>query len=299
MVTQNINLPELIERFGSEEKCHAYLESVRWPNGVLCPRCDSNKISRIHKRHQFDCDLCRYQFSVRVGTIFHDSKLPLWKWMLATYMITQSKKGISSNQLKRMLGVSYKSAWFLSHRVRAAMGATHGSSPTLRGIVEVDETFVGGRVRGKGLGYKGNKAIVIGAVQRGGNIRLGVIKDRTKKSIHEFIKTHVDDETEAIFTDEHRSYGGIADHNTMHKTVKHAQNEWVVGDVHTNSVENVWSLLKRSINGTYHKLSIKHLPAYLEEIAFRFNNRENDYLFRDTVRALLSADQLQYRDLVA
>lgn len=298
MPTKNIDLPSLIEKFGSEDKCHAYLERLRWPDGVRCPRCQSEKISRIHTRRMYECDSCRYQFSVRVGTIFHDSKLPIWKWMLAVYMITQSKKGISSNQLKRMLGVSYKTAWYLTHRIRAAMAQTQGNS-MLSGIVEVDETFVGGKVRGRGMGYKGNKAIVIGAVQRGGKIRLGVIKDRSKKSMHAFIEKHVDDDTEAIFTDEHHSYKGIADDNTMHKTVNHSQNEWVVGDVHTNSIENVWSLLKRSINGTYHKLSIKHLPAYLQELSFRFNNRDNDYLFRDTILALIHANQLQYKKLVA
>jgi transposase-like protein len=138
-----VDLPRLIERFGSEDKCRAYLEELRWPDGVKCPRCDSDKISRIKTRNQFDCDGCRYQFSVRVGTVFQDSKLPLWKWFLAVYMIGEAKKGVSANQLKRMLGVSYKTAWFLCHRIRSAM--TDESGKLLTGIVEADETYVGGK----------------------------------------------------------------------------------------------------------------------------------------------------------
>src|SRR4051794_7600774 len=175
------NLPELIEQFGSEDKCHAYLEELRWPDGVKCPRCESKKISRITKRRQFDCDGCRYQFSVRVGTLFHDSKLPLWKWFLAVYMMGESKKGVSANQLKRMLGVSYKTAWYLCHRIRRAM--LDDGAELLDGIVEVDETWVGGRLRFKGGGagsgkngpvpgsdWRSNKTVVLGAVSRGGEV---------------------------------------------------------------------------------------------------------------------------------
>src|SRR3954447_19192981 len=140
---QDIDLPTLIAEYGSEDKCRAYLEALRWPDGVRCPRCDGPTISRIEKRGQFDCDSCRYQFSVTAGTIFHDSHLPLWKWFLAVYVIGESKKGISSNQLKRMLGVSYKTAWYLTHRIRAAM--VDDGLDMLMGIVEADETWISGR----------------------------------------------------------------------------------------------------------------------------------------------------------
>lgn len=297
MPTANLDLPGLIERFGSEDKCHSYLERLRWPDGLRCPRCESDSISRIHERRQFECNACRYQFSVRVGTIFEDSKLPLWKWFLATYMICQSKKGISSKQLERMLGISYKTAWYLSHRIRASM--REEGAELLQGIVEVDETYVGGEVKGKGRGYRGNKSIVIGAIQRGGNVRFAVIPSRSRVELHKFIDEKVDDKTEAIFTDDWEAYKGIADEDTIHETVNHRRKEWVVGQVHTNTIESVWSLLSRSVIGTYHKLSKKHLPAYLEEVAFRFNNRENPYLFRDTVKRLIGADVLRYRELVA
>ena len=297
------NLPELIERFGSEDKCHAYLEEIRWPDGVKCPRCDSDKISRIAKRRQFDCDACRYQFSVRVGTLFHDSKLPLWKWFLAVYMMGESKKGVSANQLKRMLGVSYKTAWYLCHRIRAAMHDE--SAPLLRGIVEADETYVGGKATGfanrreAARHRRDNKTVVLGAVERGGRVRLRVAPDASSESVKGFLADVVADDAEAIYTDAHRSYRGIADHNTRHEWVDHSRDEWVRGHVHTNTVESVWSLFDRSVIGAYHKLSVKHLPAYLDEAAFRWNNRENPFWFRDTILRLVEGDTLTFAELTA
>jgi transposase-like protein len=290
------NLVKLIERFGSEDRCHEYLEELRWPNGIHCPRCDGTTISRIQKRRQFDCDSCRYQFSVRVGTLFEKSHLPLWKWFLAVYLMCESKKGMSSKQLQRTLGVSYKTAWYLTHRIRDAMG--DDEQPLLRGIVEVDETLLGGKRRGVGSGFRDNKAVIVGAVERGGQIRLKVLPNARRGHIHGFIKQHVAGEAEAIFTDELASYKGIADDDTRHETIVHSDDEWVRGDVHTNTVESVWSLFKRSVVGSYHALSFKHLPAYLDEIEFRFNNRHNPFLFRDTLLVLLSGDPLPYRSLV-
>src|SRR5579864_4249208 len=138
----HLDICQLIDQFGSEERCFAYLEKLRWPEGVTCPRCLSQKISRIETRDTFDCDNCRYQFSVRVDTIFHDSHLPLWKWFLAVYMMIQAKKGVSANQLKRTLGVSYKTAWYLCHRIRKAVEETNREM--LKGTVECDETYIGG-----------------------------------------------------------------------------------------------------------------------------------------------------------
>jgi transposase-like protein len=303
VTTQAIDLPKLIERFGSEDKCHAYLEELRWPDGVKCPRCDSDKISRIVKRRQFDCDSCRYQFSVRVGTLFHDSKLPLWKWFLAVYMMGESKKGISANQLMRMLGVSYKTAWYLCHRVRAAM--VDESGDMLSGIVEADETYVGGKAGGfrdrrdAAQHRRDNKTVVLGAVERGGKVRLRVAPDATKESIQGFLKDVVADDAEAIYTDSNRAYRGIADDDTRHEWVNHSRDEWVRGQIHTNTVESVWSLFDRSVIGAYHKLSVKHLPAYLDEAAFRWNNRDNRFLFRDTILRLIEGDALTYKELVA
>jgi transposase-like protein len=293
--THEMNLVKLVEQFGSDEKCRQYLEALRWPSGVVCPRCESKKVSRSYKREQFVCDTCSYNFSVTAGTIFHDTKLPLTKWFMAVYLMQESKKGISANQMKRTLGVSYKTAWYLCHRIRAAV--QEASPFKLKGIVEVDETYVGGKVRGIGHGYVGNKAIVVGAVQRGGKIVLKVAPDNGRKTLHGFIRQNTEDGTEAIYTDEWAAYKGIADENTRHEAVNHKAEEWVRGDVHTNSVENVWSLLKRSIVGSFHKLSLKHLDAYLDELEWRFNNRENPYLFRDTLLRLLSSENLEYKEL--
>jgi transposase-like protein len=300
-----MNLPELIERFGSEDRCHQFLEELRWPEGVECPRCQSKKISRIKARRQFDCDGCRYQYSVRVGTLFHDSKLPLWKWFLAVYVMGESKKGVSANQLKRMLGVSYKTAWYLCHRIRAAMHDESGE--LLRGIVEADETYIGGKTR-PGTYKTGreakqhrldNKTVVLGAVQRGGRVRLRMAPDASSESVKGFLKDVVHDDAEAIYTDAHRSYRGVGDHNTRHEYVDHSKDEWVRGQIHTNTVESVWSLFDRSVIGAYHKLSVKHLPAYLDEAAFRWNNRSNPYWFRDTILALVEGDTLTFEALTA
>jgi transposase-like protein len=295
---QEINLISLIDRFHDEDKCRRYLEGLRWPDGLECPRCGGKIISRIKTRHQLDCDSCRYRYSVTAGTIFHDSHLPLWKWFVAVYLIVESKKGISANQLKRTIGTTYKTAWYLSHRIRAALNEV--DAQLLKERVEVDETFVGGRMEGQGRGYKGNKTVVVGAMQRGGNICLQVVRGTDRETLHGFIRESTAGDTEAIYTDEWPAYKGIADKDTEHKTVKHRDKEYVAeGDIHTNSIENVWSLLKRSIIGSYHQVSAKHLDAYLDELEFRFNNRENPFMFRDAMLKLVVADNLPYAKLIA
>jgi transposase-like protein len=296
----DINLVNLIERFGSDEKCRAHLTELRWPNGVTCPRCESASVSYIVKREQYDCNApaCRHQFSVTSGTIFHDSHLPLWKWFLAIYLMIESKKGISACQIQRTIKVAYKTAWFLCHRIRAAMREV--SIEQLRGIVEIDETYLGGTIHGKGIGYKRNKIVVAGALQRGGNIRLKVISNQgraSKADLWKFVKETTAPDTEAIYTDGHHAYHGIGDADTRHETVNHTADEWVRGDVHTNGVEGVWGLLKRSVVGTYHQLSFKHLDAYLDELEHRYNNRKNKFLFRDTLLKLVKAEKLPYAEL--
>jgi transposase-like protein len=213
------------------------------------------------------------------------------------YLMIESKKGISANQVKRTIGVSYKTAWYLCHRIRSAM--SDGTPNLLKGIVEVDETLVGGKRKNVGHGFKGNKTIVIGASQRGGETRLQVIDSVDRKALHQFIKENIAPDTEAIYTDEWPAYQGIADEDTRHETVNHSAEEWVRGDVHTNSVEGIWSLLKRSIVGSYHKVSVKHLDAYLNELEWRFNNRSNEYLFRDTLLKLIASSNLEYRELIS
>ena len=292
----DVDILTLAERFHSDDKCRAYLEALRWPEGVRCPRCQSDKVSRIWERSQYDCDSCRYQFSVTAGTIFHDSHLPLTKWFIAIYLMGESKKSMSANQIKRTLRISYKTAWYLCHRIRAAV---KDANPTLlKGIVEVDETWVGGVKRGFGRAYTGNKALVVGATERKGGVRLMMAKKADRKTLHGFIKTHTDPATERIMTDEREGYKGIADHDTTHETVKHSAKEYVRGDVYTNTIEGAFSLFKRSVVGAYHHISHKHLPAYLDEFEFRYDNRKNPYWFRDTLLKLLSVENLPFKSLV-
>src|SRR4051812_32476633 len=231
-VKGDMNLVKLIEDFGSEDKCREFLRDIRWPDGVHCPRCDSDSVSVIAKRNQWDCNKCRYQFSVKAGTLFNDSHLPLWKWFLAIYLVCESKKGISANQLKRTLNVSYKTAWYLCHRIRAAMG--DDDAPLLKGIVEVDETYVGGKVHTPGataheaaIRGRQNKSVVMGAIERGGKLRARVVPDATAGSVRRFLDETVAPDTEAIYTDSWRAYRGIADEDTRHEWVNHAAEEWV------------------------------------------------------------------------
>jgi transposase-like protein len=295
-----MNLADLVEQFGSNDRCREYLEHLRWPDGVECPKCESKSISRINTRNQFDCNACRNRFSVTAGTILHDSHLALWKWFAAVYLMCESKKGLSALQLKRMLKIgSYETAWYLQHRIRSAMG--DGEQRPLVGIIEADETWHGGKRSGHGSGpyASGNKTTVVGAVERGGEIRLRMVAGRDRGTISRFLGEVVDDKAQAIYTDNWVGYKGIGDHDTRHASVNHSGREWVRGDVHTNTVENVWSLFKRSVIGSYHQVSVKHLPAYLDELEWRHNNRDNPFLFRDTLLKLVESDTLTFEQLTA
>lgn len=295
---QPASLIDVVHRFGSEDICRDYLEKLRWLDGKpVCPKCGATSVSHISTRHQYDCNVCRARFSVTSGTIFDNTKLPLWKWFAGIYLMLESKKSMSANQLKRTLTTTYKTAWFLCHRVREAMRDV--ASARLSGVIEIDETWVGGRQRGVGKGQSTNKTAVIGAVERDGKIRLQVIHARDRRTLHGWIRKNVADETEAIYTDDWPPYAGIGDDDTRHETVNHSAKEWVRGLVHTNSVENIWSLLKRSIVGAFHKVSVKHLERYLDELEFRFNNRHNQHAFRDIMKRLLLKEALRYQRLTA
>ena len=299
-MADSLNLIHLIDRFQTDDKCRDYLELLRWPDGkVECPHCGCDNVSELRSRPQWDCAACRYQFSVTAGTVMHDSHLPLRKWLIATYLMMESKKSISANQMMRTLGIgSYRTAWHLCHRIREAMGNDPFDGPTLFGIIEVDETLMGGKRKNVGRGYRKNKIWVAGALQRGGKVRLERIPDVTKRTLHSFVNRNVKDEAEAIYTDEWKGYLGIEDDDKRHETANQSEEEWIVGDVHTNGIEGVWSLFKRSIVGALHQISKKHLDRYIEEMEWRFNNRNNPHMFRDTVRRILKTDPLRYRELV-
>jgi transposase-like protein len=294
-----IDLCKLIEEFGSEDKCRTYLEMLRWHDDVKCPKCGSDKISRIRDRHQFDCDSCRYQFSVTAGTAFHDTHLPLWKWFLAAYVLCESRKGVSANQIKRMLGVSYKTAWYLMHRIRAAMKEVNPLP--LAGTVEMDETYVGGKKHGACIRGRGaQKEVVIGIRQRGGDLRFFHAANANSRTLTKYIQEHISGDVDVIVTDDFAAYPPAIKKSDIpysrHKSISHSSRKYVEGDVHTNTVE---SLLKRGIIGTWHRVSAKHLAAYLDEMCFRFNNRKNPYLFRDTMLRLLASPNVEYKELTA
>ncbi len=276
-------LTEAVVYFSNPDNCLNYLVARRWPNGVVCPTCGSTNVGFVASRRVWQCKLRhkKAQFSVKLGTIFEDSPLGLEKWLPAMWMMASNRNGISSWELHRALAVTQKTAWFMLHRIRLAMqDERHGGK--LGGEVEVDETFIGGKARnmhkdrkrraleGKGGGTVG-KVGVQGMLERGGKIRTAVIEDCTAYELVPNIRANVEDGTQ-VYTDELRAYFGLQAHYT-HDVINHAV-EYVVGNVHTNGLENFWSLLKRGLNGTYVSVEPFHLFRYVDEQAFRYNNRK-------------------------
>jgi transposase-like protein len=296
MVDRKMNLSRLMVDFDTDAECRAVLEELRWPDGVTCLRCNSASISRITTRKQYDCNACRYRFSVTTGTVFNDSHLALPKWFMAVLLMCEAKKGISANQMKRTLGVAHKTAWYLCHRIRKAM--TEVDPRQLGGTVEVDETYIGGKVRGTGQ-WRNRKAMVLGALQRDGRIMMRTGKRQTSAELKAFVREVVANGAARIITDEHRGYHGIGDDDTIHETVNHSREEYVRGDVHTNSIEGAFGLFKRSLVGSFHQVSHKHLDRYLDEFEFKYNNRKNTHLFRDTLTRLVQAEAMPYEQLTA
>jgi transposase-like protein len=295
-----MTLIDLCQVFSTDERCRELLERLRWPNGAECPRCKSSEVVRLKTNSRlFWCTECEYQFSVTSGTIFHDSHLPLIKWLTATYLMCESRKGMSANQIKRTLGISYKTAWYLCHRIRSAMATC--DKPMLEGTVEMDETYVGGRKIGKGV-YEAKKAkeVVIGIRQRGGDLRFFHATDAKSNTLYKYIHENVSEDVDVIVTDDFVAYKyAMGSMKKRHRTINHSSGVYVDGDIHTNTVESAFSLLKRGIIGTWHRISAKHLPAYLEEMAFRFNRRKRSDLFLDTLRHMVTADPLTFEKLTA
>ncbi len=293
-----MTITDVFRLYSTDEHCRELLKRLRWPDGVTCPRCHHKSVSYVSTQKKFECVKCEYQFSVLSNTIFHDTHLPLDKWFLATYLICESRKGHSANQMKRVLGVSYKTAWYLCHRIRAAM--VEAQKEKLTGTVEVDETYVGGRERGKKRGRGTKKEIVVGIRQRGGPLRFIRAQDVTQGTLYDIIAENVDKTVDVIVTDELPSYNfETTQFKGKHKTIRHKDHVYVQGDVYTNTVESAFSLLKRGIMGTWHKISAKHLPAYLQEMEFRFNRRKSDILFLDTIHHMVTADPLTFENLTA
>ncbi len=263
-------ISDLNRDFPNEAACFEYVVSLLYPDGITCRKC--KKLRPHHKltgRPAMSCGYCRTQVHPLAGTIFERTRTPLKHWLYAIYLMASTRCGISAKQLERELGVTYKTAWRMFHEVRKLLD---DSGNLLTGKVEMDETYYGGEVRGRGKGFTGNKTLVIGAVQRGGDVRTGKGKRVSHAEIKGFMAQHVSPEVEMIFTDEHPTYKFL-DKTGRHEVVAHKREEWVRGDAHTNSVEGFWSLTKRGIDGVYHSVSLKHLQSYLNEYAFRYNRR--------------------------
>jgi len=298
-----MTLVDVIQMFDTDERCRELLVRLRWPNGAECPRCKMPAVELATTKQLFYCKGCDYQFSVTSGTVFNDSHLSLQKWFLATLLLCEAKKGMSANQIKRTLGVSYKTAWYLCHRIRFAMTEVH---KMLDGTIEVDETYIGGKVRGKGIGnYRDSKEVVIGIIQRSGDLKFIHVKEGTSKAIREVMEQHVSEDVDVIVTDESVLYasGLPKTQVSKRKAVNHKAEEYVRYDngfmVTTNTVESAFSLFKRGIVGSWHRVSPKHLAAYLNEMTFRFNRRKSHTLFLDTLRHMITAPVLTFERLTA
>jgi transposase-like protein len=279
-------------RFTDPLEAATYLESIRWPNGPVCPHCGESERRpyplKSKTRKLYKCAPCRKQYTVTVATIFEGSHIPLHKWLLAFYLLCSSKKGMSAHQLHRMLGVTYKSAWFMAHRIRYAMGQPPFAE-RLTGTVEVDETYIGGKVRRSNkrqykpldpskpdprkrkTGRGADKTPVVALVQRDGIVYSQRIANVTGDTLKGVIRRHIDPSA-TLMTDAFQSYAGLDSEYAGHFTVNHLD-EYVRGEVHTNTAENFFSILKRGIDGVYHHVSEAHLPRYLAEFDFRYNNR--------------------------
>lgn len=308
-----MNLLDIYKELNTEEKCLTFLEHMRWPGGVKCVACESLRISRITAkgklnkktgkrspdRELYQCNECRFQFTATTGTVYHDTHLPLSKWFLAIALITESKKGISAAQLSRALGVQYRTAWYLAHRIRKAM--EDANPPKLTGTVEVDETYIGGKQKGLKRKLK-NKEVVMGIRERGGDLRLIHIENNDIIALRREMKQHIDPNVKTVMTDEWSAYPAAikeAGLTTKHETIRHKEKIYVEGNVYTNTVESAFSLFKRGLMGAFHKVSLKHLQRYLNEFSFRFNNRKDANLFGLTVRRMALAGNLPYAKLVA
>jgi len=297
-----MNLVDINTMFPTDEKCREILTKLRWPEGVRCPRCKMDAIELETEKTLYYCKDCDYQFSVTAGTIFNDSHLPLTKWFIATLLLCEAKKGMSACQIQRTLGIgSYKTAWYLCHRIRAAMVETQ--KKMLSGKVEMDETYVGGKNwwQDKGSLHQG-KEVVIGIRQRGGDLRFFHAKDAKSGTLEKYIRENISEDVDILYTDDWGAYRSAAKHirkEGKHKTIRHSLRVYARGDVYTNTVESAFSLLKRGIMGTWHKISAKHLQAYCEEMTFRFNRRKNSDLFLDTLRHMVTAPVLTFQKLTA
>ena len=273
-----MNIPQIYKLFPTQEACIEHLETVRWNGVPLCPYCNSKNQSAMPKENRYHCNNCNTSFSVTVGTIFHKTRIDLQKWFLAVSLVLNAKKGYSARQLGRDIDVTKDTAWRVFMQIRKALV---DQKELMTGIVEADETYVGGKnanrhndkKKSHGQGGAG-KTTVIGVLQRNGKVVAQKAKDNTGKTLRKFINANVA-KGSTLSTDEHRGYRGMERH-FEHLTVNHKRGEYVNGIAYTNGIENFWSLFKRGIVGQYHQISDRYIDKYLNEFCFRYSNRNID-----------------------
>lgn len=303
MLQQFDSLISLFRAFPDEQTCIDHFRSIRWKDGAYCPYCASHKVYHFADNRTHKCGECRKRFSIKVGTIFADTKLPLQTWYAAIWLITNHKKGIASTTLATDLKITQKSAWFVLHRLRYA-ARTQSFNMPLEGEVEVDESFFGGKAknrhaqdRKRGRGTTG-KAPVAGAVERGGRVIARAIPDTKGETLQKFVRDHVSRDVKLLATDEFHGYWKLAG-EYPHEYVRHSDGEFVSGSVHTQTIDGFWSQLKRQIYGIHHFVSVKHLDRYAGEAAWRYSHRDGST--SDRVNGLLAATngRLTYKTLIA
>ena len=290
-------------RFTNVDAAREHLEALRWPNGPVCPHCGSFNATRLtgtkHRAGTLQCNDCRQQFTVTVGTVFERSKIPLNKWLLCNHLLCASKKGMSAKQIERMLGVTYKTAWFMCHRIRAAMDGATGTGPLggANTVVEADETYVGGKAKNRATRAPAPKKAVVALVERDGNVRSFHVANVNAKHLRSLIVTNVD-RASHLMTDEAMVYTTVGREFAGHSVVNHSAKQYVThgGFKHSNTAENFFSIFKRGVIGTYHHMSEAHLGRYTGEFDFRYNTRKMTDAERADIALIgIAGKRLTYR----